>query len=269
MRFGCSLLEKVGGATQLDAKSVRRLDHLRLRAAPSVTPPEQVQGAIRAGRVLEVTDAPLDLFGGEAAVVRIRGREVGEDARPVDAFPDEGVVLRLVGVVPGELLGQEEVAARLRHQLRQVARVAEDVGQPQDLRLIAELAHEEPLAMQQLPHERLAGRQVAVRLDPHRTDRLPTTGDDLLSDASIDVGVRLLDPLVLRRLGGGEDVVGVLVHQCELRRPAAGDLSLRLAERPLPRRVDMRVADRGDPVREVDPAVGRRRVFEYGKHRFA
>src|SRR5207302_10463982 len=69
VRFGGSLLETVGRATQLDAKAVRRLDHLRLRAAPSVTPPEQVQGAIRAGRVLEVTDAPLDLFGGEAAVV--------------------------------------------------------------------------------------------------------------------------------------------------------------------------------------------------------
>src|SRR5207245_8249063 len=101
--FGRGRVEEVRRAAQPDAEVVRRLDHLRLRTAPSVAPTKQVQGTVRAGAVLEVADAPLDLFGAEAAVVCVGGREMGEDPRPVDAFPDESVVLRFVGVVPGEL----------------------------------------------------------------------------------------------------------------------------------------------------------------------
>ena len=53
------------------------------------------------------------------------------------------------------------------------ARVAEHVRQPQLRAAAAELALEEPLAVQQLAHQRLAGRQVGVRLDPGAADRDP------------------------------------------------------------------------------------------------
>src|SRR6267154_4993016 len=136
---------------------VRGCDHLRLRTAASVAPTKKVERSVRADPVFEVAHAPLNLVGAEAAVVRVGGREVREDARPVDSLPEKGVVLWLVGVVPRKLLGQKKVAARLARKLRQVARIAEDVGQPEDPRLVAELAREKPLAVQQLSHQRLAG----------------------------------------------------------------------------------------------------------------
>src|SRR5712692_271497 len=78
---------------------------------------------------------------------------------------------------------------------------------------------------------------------------------DLLLDAAVDVGVRLLDPCVLRGLRCGEDVIRMLVHQSELRRPAARDLTLAFPDRPLPGGVDMCVADCGDSVRRVESNV--------------
>ena len=50
-------------------------------------------------------------------------------------------------------------------------------------------------------------------------------------------------------------MLGVAVHQRELARPRAHDLAARLGERPQPRGVDVRVADRGDLVRAAGVAV--------------
>src|SRR5229473_2567008 len=100
------------------AQPVGRIDHLRLGAAASVTPAEQVQRPERAVAVLEVADALFNFLGPEAAVVGVGGWKVGEDARPVDPLPYKGVVGGLVGVVPGKLLGEKEIAARLGHELR-------------------------------------------------------------------------------------------------------------------------------------------------------
>ncbi len=73
---------------------------------------------MRAVAVLEVMDALGNLLWFEAAVVGVGGWKVREDARPVDPLPHKGVVLGFVGVVPRELLGEEEIAARRRDELR-------------------------------------------------------------------------------------------------------------------------------------------------------
>ena len=61
-----------------------------------------------------------------------------------------------VGVVPGELLGQEVLASRFGDQLRQGGGVAEDIGQPQLASIDAELLHEEAFAVQKLARQRFA-----------------------------------------------------------------------------------------------------------------
>src|SRR5258708_680749 len=90
------------------------------------------------------------------------------------------------------------------------------VRQPEDRGLVTKLVNEKALAVHELAHKCLTRRKVAVRLDPHRTNRLPAAGGDLLLDATVDVGIRLLHPLVLQGLRGGKNVVGILVQQCEL-----------------------------------------------------
>ena len=133
---------------------MRGLDHLRRRSAATVAEPEQVQRAVGARGVLEVAHARLDLLRAEVPVVCISRRKVGKHAGSVNSLPQERVMRWLVGVVPGQLLGQEVFAARFLDQLRKVARIAKNVGQPQDLRLVTELVQEEALAVHELPHER-------------------------------------------------------------------------------------------------------------------
>src|SRR5258707_2821428 len=96
---------------------MRRLDHLRLGAAATIAPTEQIERPARAAAILEVADAALDVFSAEGAVVGVGGWEMGEDPGPLDPLPYKGMVLGVVGVVAGEVLRQEEVAARLRDEL--------------------------------------------------------------------------------------------------------------------------------------------------------
>ena len=122
--------------------------------------------------------------------------------------------------------------------------VAERVGQPDVLRLDAELLQEEPLAGHHLPGHRLAAGHVGVGLDPHPADRHELPGRDLLADAVEQLGVELLHPGVLLGRRAREHEVRVGVHQREHVGERAGALAHGLAHRPQPGRVDVRVPDR-------------------------
>ena len=98
-------------------------------------------------------------------------------------------------------------------QLREGRGVAEGVRQPHPLGLHAELLQEEPLAVDELPGQRLAAGQVAVGLHPHAADRRPLPVLDRLLDPLPDLRVVLLDPGVLLGLGAGEDELRVLVGE--------------------------------------------------------
>src|SRR5439155_3199625 len=98
------------------------------------------------------------------AVVRIRRREVREDLAAVVSLPDERVVLGSVEPVPRELLREEARDAGPAHDLRQLAVEPERVGRPELRAAKPELALEEALPVEELPHERLARRQVEIRL---------------------------------------------------------------------------------------------------------
>ena len=68
---------------------------------------------------------------------------------------------------------RKRVDAALAHDLRQLAVVAEHVGVPELAAAAAEALLEVALAVQELAQERLAGGDVAVRLDPRPADRHP------------------------------------------------------------------------------------------------
>src|SRR2546423_9471846 len=124
--LGRRAIEELGSVSDVHAKRVCGLDHLRGRAATTVAEPEQVQRAVGPRPVLEVAHARLDLWRAEVAVVRVGRRKVCEHARSVNSLPYESVVRGLVGVVPRQLLGQEVIAARFLDQLWQVARLPEN-----------------------------------------------------------------------------------------------------------------------------------------------
>jgi len=177
---------------------------------------------------------------------------------PVDALPPEGVVREPVDGVPRELLGQEPPEAGQLHDLRQCGGVAEGVRQP-DLRAVdAELLEEPLLAVQELPHHRLAADHVRVGLHPHATDRDQPAGPHVLGCALEQHAMVLLEPGPL--LGARHRVHQLVtrVDQVDRVGDRARDLADSLADRPQPGRVDVGVANRADPV-----CAGVRRPGEY------
>ena len=156
-------------------------EHLAGGAATAVAMTEGHQRDGRAALLGEVVLGVRELAAEQLGVVGVGGREVGEHPGAVVALPPEGVVRELVGLVPGDLLGEEPARTRRRDDLRQRAAVAERVGQPDLLGLDAELLKEEPLAVHELAGHRLAARHVRVRLDPHAADRHELACRDLLA----------------------------------------------------------------------------------------
>lgn len=218
-------------------------------AATAVTPAEGHQGT-RAASLLPVVAGGVGQLGAaEVAVVGVDGREVREDARAVDALPPEGVVGERVDLRPGDLLGQEPGGAGELDDLRQGGGVAEGVGQPDVAGLDSELVQEELLAVEELADHRLAAHHVGVGLHPHAAHRHELPVGDLLLDPPEEFGPVGLDPVELLGLRHGEDELRVLVHQVHHVRRRPRHLADRLAQRPQPRGVDVRVADRADPVR--------------------
>ena len=246
-----------------------RLEHLGGRAAAAVAPAEHQQAVRRALVVLEVARRAAQLGDGRLGVVGVGGREVREHGRAVDADPAERVVVGRRVAVPGQLLGEEAADPGAAHDLRELAVVAEHVGVPEHLGAAAEFALEEALAVEELPHERLAGGQVAVGLDPRPADRQPLPAAHALADPRVEPGRAVADPRVLLRLRAGEAVVGVALHQPQLGREGAHALAVGLLERPQPRGVDVGVADRGDLVRARAVAPGEQRLEDRAVARVA
>jgi hypothetical protein len=125
--------------------------------------------------------------------------------------------------------------------------VAERVEVRADGRRDPERLAQVPLAVERLAHERLAGRDVAVRLDPPAADDLEPAARDVLADPLEELRVALLHPLEEERRVAGEDEARVLVEPVD--RGLEGRPHLLVALRPLPQphRVDVRVADHVDP----------------------
>lgn len=155
----------------------------------------------------------------------------------------------LVGLVPAQLLGEEPADTGELRQLGEGGRVAEGVRQPDLLGLDAQLLPEEPLAVHDLPGQRLTARHVGVGLHPHRTHGRPIAVLHGLLDALPDVWLVLLHPGVLLGLRAGEDQFRVVGGQRRDVGEGPGRLADRLAQRPQPRRVDVRVPGPRDTVR--------------------
>ncbi len=238
------------------ADASEHLQHLPDGASATIAVAVQQEARVRAVVLLVVACRSADLLHGGDPVVGVGRREMGQDAAPVDALPEERVVRRPVEAVPGELLGEEPLDARSAHDLRQLAVVAEHVRVPELAAAPAELALEERLPEQELPDERLAGGDVAVRLDPGTSHGNELPARDALPDPLVQVGVALLDPGVLLRLGAGEPVLGIRVHVRGLRAERPDALPVRLRDRPEPGGIDVRVSDRGDLVAVVAVPLG-------------
>ena len=190
-------------------------------------------------------------------------RHVRHHFAAVYALPAEGAVRELVVLVPAELDGHEVLFAALFHDLRQRGGEAEHIGQPCEIGAHAEFLVEVLLPHRELSDQRLAGREIAVAFRPHPALYLyaPVVGG-FLQPAEY-LGLFLFHPLELLRLRRAEYVAGIALYVFERGREGAGGFSVRLAERPQPCKIQVRVPHRGvfvdrSAVRSVEP------LFEHG-----
>ena len=117
------------------------------------------------------------------------------------------------------------------------------------------------LAVERLPHVRLAARDVAVGLDPPAADHLEAPLGDALADRLEQLGVALLDPLEVHDRVAGEDELRVLLHAVDRRLEGGAHLLVPLRPLPQPHRVDVRVADHVQDAGSLTPSLlGRPRV---------
>ena len=197
----------------------------------------------------EIAPGPVEVARGDVAVVvgpRVL-EGVGDDAGAVYALPLEQVVREVVGLVPVELVGEKAREPRAAQELREAGRVAEGVGEPGDRAAAAEGVLEVSLAVEELAHEGLAGGDLAVRLDPRASHRLPPALRDPLLYPPEQPGVVVLDPTVQLGRGLVEDEVLVAVHEAEDAGERAPRLPPRLRDGPEPREVQVRVAREREP----------------------
>ena len=182
-----------------------------------------------------------------------------EDARPVNALPEERVVREAVDLVPRDLLSEHPAHSGQPSELRQGRRIAERVGQPHLVATVTQAFGEPSRAEGELAAYRLAGEQVAVRLDPHPPDRDDGTGGDGRLQPREEIGLVLLQPRPV--LGGGqrEDDAGTGLGQVENVGDGPGDLASGLTDRPEPGRVDVGVPDGADLVGALGGPHGERR----------
>ena len=169
---------------------------------------------------------------------------VGEHARAVGRLPAEERALErllLAARAAGRRTSRMPLFAQdLRDRRVVPERVDVRAGRRDDPERVAQVA----LAVERLPHERLAAGDVAVRLDPPAADR-PGSGPrrSARGSRSKSARVALLDPLEEERRVAGEDEVRVLVHPVDRRLEGGAHLLVALRPLPQPHRVDVRVAD--------------------------
>src|SRR6266498_5624051 len=107
----------------------------------------------------------------------------------------------------------------------------------------AELGIEVALAVQYLPHERLAARQITIGLNPPAADNLPAAFGHAILDFAKHRRVVKLDPLVARRRAGGKYKIATLAHKIEHGAKCRLDGLKTFLPAPKPDRVKMGIAD--------------------------
>ena len=171
--------------------------------------------------------------------------QIREHLRSVDALPPEDVVRERIRAVvrPEDLLRAEPFDAAAFHDLRNGAAVAENIRQPHDLRIDAELVFEIFLSFLELADQRFTAGNIRVRLHPHGAFHKPLAALDGFLNPFIQIRIERFHTVVEIRLALQELVFGILVHQRQLVGERADAFALRLLQRPQPCHVNVRMAE--------------------------
>ncbi len=179
--------------------------------------------------------------------VEMTRREMHQKAAAVQPLPPEGVVRELVGVVPcGQLDRGGEFQARLTQNLRKRPSDAEHVRKPANGGIESEFFPEVAFAVQNLPHIRLARRQVAIRLHVEPAGGFPTALFLSLLDFAEELRKVVFQIFVEFGLRLQERKLGVFVHQAQGAGCGAGIFADSFFVGPEIDQIQMRLSDNLD-----------------------
>ncbi len=154
-------------------------------AAPAVAIAVGQKEGIQAALLHPVLPDAADLLG--VGAVGVAGGQEGIHLRAVGPLPGEVVVGELVALVvgPENLLRNQILNPAAVEDLRQRGRVTKAVRQPQQLAVYAQFLLVEALAVHNLADQRFAAGHVGVGLRPHRALGNPAAVADGLAHALI------------------------------------------------------------------------------------
>ena len=203
---------------------------------------DHLRSARLLGALAQEVDFPGDIFfaGVSAHVV---GDAEGEHLAAVYALQAERTlrnvrVLAVAGAHPDVVL---HAGFLIKH--RQHAALAEGIHIIAGDGDMAEAGEKIALADQQLAHERLAGWDIEIRLNPHAADKADASARHFLLHALKERLRVLLEPRVILRAGAGKEKAVVFVQTVERREEGGLHLVIALLPRPQPYGVDVRVSD--------------------------
>ncbi len=150
----------------------------------------------------------------------------------VNARPLERMVGENIDFVPIQFYCKEVIHARFFHYLRQRARKAEHVGQPQYPHILSELLVKKPLAVKHLPNKGFRARNVGIGLHPHSALRFESFIFYRLLNPPIKVGIQFFYPLELLWLTRAEYIVVIFRNVKKLVTESSRRLALCFPNRP-------------------------------------
>ena len=162
----------------------------------------------------------------------------------VYSLPTKRMIGKHVIGIPAHLDRQKIIHAALMQNLRQRSAESEYVGQMCRRRFPAELFPPKALAVENLPHQRFARSQIEIAFRPHGALQFDTPFRDLPFQLFVQDGIAFLYPTELLRLTGAEDIIRIPFEKSHRRRKSSQRLAFRLADRPQPPQIQMRVTRR-------------------------
>ena len=182
----------------------------------------------------DIRPKPCEMaFGaGHHCIVAVGRREMGEHLAAINPLPDECSVPGFVETIPRKLLRQEAFDSRQSHNLRKLPVVAKNVGIPELFATNSKFAIEIPLPDEELPAQRFARRDIAVRLNPCAAHHDPLPGFYSLLDAAVQIGIAILYHRVLICLRACKAELGIITHIRGYSAEGALALAVCLCQRP-------------------------------------
>ena len=170
--------------------------------------------------------------------------QMGQNLASINPFPHKRIIRKDIILIPSQLGGHEIGKACFFHDLRHGRTVSKHIRQPEHFLLFRpQFFFKKTFSIENMADQRLAGCQIAVRLQPHSSFGLPAPLLYLFPDFPKQLRGLFPYKFIKLRLAGHKLILRILLHQVQNRLKAAHCLLPGLSQRPFPCHINMGMTD--------------------------